>query len=128
MKYRGNDNQKIHPLHRIIIGLIFLIIFIALIITINMDNGYKIRTKPSTKTVYLIAQNWVEKRLKLPSNAVFPNNKYEEHTFRLSNNKYKVDSYLEIVEPSGAKLRIEFTVIVQYRGEKNWRLISLETD
>lgn len=126
MEYKGEKNPKIHPLHRIIIGFIFLIIFIALVTTMNMDDKYRKQTEPSTQTAYLVAKSLVEERLKLPSSAVFPNNKYEEHTHKISNNKFKIESYVEIVKPSGAMVRIKFSAVVQYRGDKDWKLISLE--
>lgn len=128
MDYKFEKYLKINPFRRIIIGLIFLIIFMALIITMNMNNKYRKQTEPSPKTAYSVAQSWVEKRLKLPSNANFPKNKYKEHTLKLSNDKFKIKSYVEIVNPSGAMLRIKFTAIVQYRGDKDWKLVSLEIE
>lgn len=128
LDYKFSKYLKIHPLRRLIIGLIFLIIFIALVITMNINNGYRKQNEPSTQTAYSIAQSWVEERLQLPSTANFPKNKYEAHTTKLSNNKFKIDSYVETINQSGAMVRIRFTAVVQYRGEKDWELASLKIE
>lgn len=91
-----------------------------------MENRYRKQTEPSNQTAYSIAQSWVEERLKLPNTANFPKNKYEEHTYKVSNNKFKIDSYVETVNPTGAMVRIEFTAVVQYKGDKDWKMVSLE--
>lgn len=126
MDYKFSKYLKIHPFRRLIIGLVFLIIFITLVITMNTNNKYSKQTEPSTQTAYSIAQSWVEERLKLPNTTNFPKNRYEEHTLKLSNNKFKIDSYVETINSSGAMIRIKFTAVVQYKGEKDWKLVSLE--
>lgn len=110
--------------------LIFLLIFIigGVIFTNVIDFDNNENKGPTKLTAYSMAQGWVEDRLKAPSTADFPGGQYEEHTTKISENKFRINSYVDAENSYGAMIRTEFTAEVEYLGDDEWRLISLETE
>ena len=82
---------------------------------------------PDKLTAYVMAEGWVEDRLKAPSTAKFPNN-YDEHTTKISENKFRINSYLDAENSFGAMIRTRFTAVVEYVGDDKWRLISIDIE
>lgn len=68
---------------------------------------------------YLTAQNVINKRLKSPSSAQYPD--YQaDFVQRTGNNTYRVSSYVDSQNGFGAMLRSQWTMQIQKDGDDGW--------
>lgn len=77
-------------------------------------------------TASVMAESFVEKRLKAPSTADFASYSSSQVT-ELGGNKYKVVSYVDSENGFGAMIRTNFEVVVRDNGDETWNLISINT-
>lgn len=84
--------------------------------------------EPTKQTAYSMACHWVGEELKAPDSADFPFTQDEEHTVQVSENIFKIESYVDAQNSFGAQMRTNFVAKVKYEGNDQWRLISLNFD
>ena len=78
-------------------------------------------------TAWVMAQEFVEGRLKTPSKAKFPmyDSKKIHH---IGDGRYKIASYVDSQNSFGAKLRSSFSCVVRYEGNDAWVLEWLDME
>lgn len=78
---------------------------------------------------YIMTESWVKENLVSPGSAEFPDSfTKRQHTRRMTDQRYRIESYVDSQNQFGAMLRTYFTAEVQQVGESNWQLNSLEFD
>lgn len=76
---------------------------------------------------WVMCQQYVENRLRSPSTASFPWG-YSNYMSYQGDDRYRAVSYVDAENAFGAEIRTYFDCTVEYRGESNWSLITLEMD
>ena len=115
-------------------GCLFWIFIIFLVFTWISNWEFSENTTPwnerdNSIMAYIMTEDWVKERLVSPATAEFPSASVKrEHTTRLNNQRYRIESYVDSQNRMGATLRTFFTAEVQQTGETTWRLISIEMD
>ena len=80
---------------------------------------------PDKIGAYVMAQSFVQPRLKAPTTAKFPWWTPTESKVIQTNNRYKVVSYVVSQNTFGAMVRTYYTVIIEHLGGDEWRLIDI---
>jgi hypothetical protein len=113
-------------------GKVFLWVFLAAgvagILGTCGNGGTGIRTtvdEGEAVGAWVVCQQFVEDRLKAPSTAEFPG-VYSDHTTSLGGGRFRVDASVDAENSFGAMLRTDFSCVVNYQGNDNWRLESLD--
>ena len=77
---------------------------------------------------YIMMEDFVKRRLKSPSTAEFPGvfDGRQDHVSRLSNQTYRIVSYVDAQNSFGAMLRTNFIGEIQQTGPDIWQLKSLD--
>lgn len=109
-----------------ITSLIILMVFVVLAIGSTSGNSDKV-SGPNKINAKVMAESFLEERLKAPSTAVYPWVSVDDVVTELADNKYRYRSYVDAENSFGAKVRTYFEIVVQYVGDDKWRLISLYT-
>jgi len=82
-------------------------------------------TTPHYVTICSMAHVYVKENLKSPSTAEFPSCN-EKAIQRLGNNKFRYSGYVDAQNGFGAMIRNKFMVEMQYKGDDNWSLLSID--
>jgi hypothetical protein len=77
-----------------------------------------------TVMAYIISQNFVKANLKSPATAEFP--LQPEFTQQLSNNKYRIGSYVDSQNSFGALIRTRFFCDLSIDGSGEWHIDDLQ--
>ena len=78
---------------------------------------------------WIMAQDFIEKRLSSPSTAEFPRYyQLPDNAIRKTGDNYIIDAYVDSQNGFGATIRTNFIVNVRYSGDETWKLINLEFD
>lgn len=115
-------------------SFICLALFLALIGWYNLsyssaENEAARREKPCTDTImaYTMSQNFVKKRLKAPSTAVFPRMPSEYRSINTGHCTFMVSAYVESQNSFGGMVKTPYTASLRYLPEtEKWHLNSLE--
>jgi hypothetical protein len=84
----------------------------------------KLERLPGRVSVYSMAQQFVEERLRAPSTADFPSGS-EHEVGDLGGGKFRVISYVDAQNAFGAMIRSTWIVEMQYLGNDRWRLTDI---
>ena len=109
-----------------IISIIIVLIFVFLAFG-SSDSDNNDSSGPDKIGAKVMAQQFLEDRLKSPATADYPWAKTDDTVTELSDNKYKYRSYVDSENSFGANVRTNFEIVVQYAGDDKWRLISIDT-
>ena len=104
------------------------ILIIGLILSIGLlliGCGGSGRDEPDEFSARIMANKFVENRLKAPSTADFASHSNSTIT-EISNGRFRVRSYVDAENSFGAKVRTNFTAVVEHQGGSSWELISLD--
>lgn len=82
---------------------------------------------PTTSDTCLMAEQFVEKRLKSPSSADFSWCSSDNVT-KLGDNRFRVSGSLDASNSFNVKLRSRYTVVIKYLGNNEWRLETVNLD
>jgi hypothetical protein len=115
---------KINKKSIISIIIISIFVFLALGSSDSDDNS---SSGPDKLDAKIMAQQFLEERLKAPSTADYPWVETDKVVTELSNDKYRYQSYVDAENSFGAKVRTNFEIVVQYVGDDKWKLISIDT-
>lgn len=77
-------------------------------------------------SAFVMAQVFVERELLAPATAEFPGASFNEHTKYLGNKQYEVNSWVDSQNGFGAVIRTHYRAVVEYWGDHDWGLISLQ--
>lgn len=77
---------------------------------------------------WVMAQTFLEKRLKNPGAASYGWQTTGETTRHLGSDKYQVTAWVEATNSFGATLRKNWTATLQHEGGGSWRLLGLSMD
>lgn len=78
---------------------------------------------------YMMCQEFVEKNLKSPATAKFPNKSdIQVLTIRDKKDAFQIRGYVDAQNGFGALIRTRYTCEVSYTGQDNWHLDYLEFD
>lgn len=76
---------------------------------------------------WVICQQFLEDRLTAPATAEYPSG-YSQYTSSLGGGRFRVDAYVDAENGFGALVRTDFVCTVNYQGNDNGRLESLQFD
>lgn len=110
--------------NRYILAIIVVILFVVIAIQL-IPFKHQPERKDKFKTAYYMAISFMEKQLKAPATAKFAS-KDASNIYKLGDNLYEVNSYVDAQNSFGALIRTSFTIVVKDEGE-TWQLISQET-
>ena len=108
-----------------IISIIIVLIFVFL--AFGSSDGDNNSSGPDKIGAKVMAQQFLEDRLKSPATADYPWAKTDDTVTELSDNKYRYRSYVDSENSFGANVRTNFEIVVQYVGDDKWKLISIDT-
>lgn len=92
--------------------------------TIACGNG---EDSASSTLIYQTAQNHVKRNLHNPDSAKFPLDKINEHIFKTEEeNIFFINSYFRAQNRMGLTVERDFTVTVEYMGNREYRSYDLE--
>lgn len=77
---------------------------------------------------WVMAQQFLEERLKNPSSASYGWQTTGETTKHLGSDKYQVNAWVEATNSFGGTLRKNWAATLQHEGGGNWRLLELSMD
>lgn len=102
-----------------------LIVFIIIAFSFVFAPHDKIADKANDDKImaWVMAQSFVEDRLKSPSTAKFPQHS-DETVVPLGNGQFLVSGYVDAQNSFGATVRSDFTCTLQQNGE-NWKLLDI---
>lgn len=122
----------------VVFGLMFAVTVIINRIEMASDEGVQERSAPSRPSyvsednstmAYIMIQDFVKDRLKSPSTAEFPGaRERRQHTKRLGDGRYGINSWVESQNSFGAQIRTRFAAIIRQTGEDTWQLEQLAFD
>lgn len=95
-----------------------------------LQSSQPVEDKSDGITACLMANKFVEQRLKAPSTAKFQScaDAVTNHEYlSKANDNYRVMSYVDSENSFGAMLRLNYVVVVRYDGNHEWSLVSMET-
>jgi len=112
----------------------WLVLAVLLAVFINWITSCGNTTTTTTKsdipdniTICVTAQQYVEHFLKAPGSAKFPSC-HASTIENLGNKKYRVTSYVDSQNSFGALLRLNYTVLMEYKGNDRFQLIDVNTN
>ncbi|MTI60240.1 MAG: hypothetical protein FH762_09740 [Firmicutes bacterium] len=110
-----------------IFSVLILILFVLLATGSSSEDDAT--NGPDKHGARVMAQLFLEDNLKAPSTADYPfwSEDIDEVVTELGNNKYRFRSYVDSENSFGAKVRTNFNIVVQYIGDDEWHLISMDT-
>ena len=88
------------------------------------------RDRTDSLTAYMMMQTFVERRLKSPKSADFPNPLVGQHKHvrHIGDHTYVIDSWVDAQNSFGADIRTRFVGKVQQVSDVEWRLVELAFD
>lgn len=106
----------------LVIVLFFAIV--ACLAYVCVSTGGDSGPEHSEGMAWVMCEGFVEKRLKAPSTADFP--RYDQDNVEHEGDgRYTISAYVDAENSFGAKMRVPFDCVVQYKGEDRWRLIDI---
>jgi hypothetical protein len=86
------------------------------------------KTEDHSSMAYLMAEEFIKKRLKAPSTAEFQSiwDGRKNTITRGDHQRYSIDSYVDAENSYGASIRRRFRATVKQVGKNNWQLVSLK--
>jgi len=113
------------------------VVILALIVLVGVsqcggNGGSSGRTGTTRDTgdavgAWVICQQFLEDRLTAPATAEYPSG-YSQYTSSLGGGRFRVDAYVDAENGFGALVRTDFVCTVNYQGNDNGRLESLQFD
>jgi len=134
----GSKQKEKFGLKHLFLIIIIVVIFSAIFSSIGDDNSgsSNIANNSSNSQVddskaFIIAQNYVKSALKSPSTADFP--AFDYTTQKISEDEFKVSSYVDAQNSFGAEIRTTWEATLLYVGgdwadQRNWVLEELIMD
>jgi hypothetical protein len=113
--------QQVHPEKNIAIQggvAIGLLLVICALVSCCRDQG-----APTSTEAYIMAQQFVEDRLRSPSTADFP--RQPTSIEEIAQGHFRVSAYVDSQNAFGATLRTEWTCEVKIEDGDNWTLVSI---
>jgi hypothetical protein len=96
---------------------LFILITIITVFVAGCSSGDSEDDK--ARTAYYCSQTVVESNLKSPSTADFP--LFDDATVtKLSNDRYKIESYVDAENSYGAKIRSDYSVTIVFTGSDEY--------
>ena len=85
------------------------------------------RDRTDSHTAYIMMQTFVERQLKSPSSAEFPNPLVglHKHARHIGDHTYLIDSWVDARNSFGVALRTRFVGKVRQVSDDEWRLVEL---
>lgn len=104
---------------------IIVSVFIYFVTTNNSSNTISWEQEDNMIEAYVMAQQFVEQRLKSPSTAKYPL-VASECTTRMEGQKYKINAYVDSQNSFGASIRANFIAVVEQYEKGKWKLVDLQ--
>ena len=73
---------------------------------------------------WIMAKQFVEDRLKSPGTAEYGWQSQDECVTDLGGQQYRIEGWVDAQNSFGAKMRSDFTLTIQYQGNRNWHLVE----
>jgi len=117
----------------IVVKLLFVLVCIIVIIY-SVVSIFNTSTKTTSKSspedykreAYVMSQEFIQKQLKSPSTAKFPS--YYEINVIQTDNRYKVEAYVDSGNSFGAIVRTNYRMILERNDNESWTKISCDIE
>jgi hypothetical protein len=118
---------QIHKKSKLLGTLSLIAMVLSLIVFVSGCNSDTEKPKHDKMTASIMAEEFMNDRLKSPGSAEFQSYPKQQIT-DLGNGKYKVASYVDSQNSFGALVRTHYVCTLQYRTETDdWNLEDLQT-
>jgi hypothetical protein len=110
---------------RIVISVLVLVLMV--LVLNGCEDTFQPTPKPehSDASAWIMAEKFIEKRLKAPSTAKYSGVTKTKIT-DLGGGKYKVEGYVDAHNSFGAMIRNNYVCVLHYAGNQEWILDSLD--
>ena len=132
----SSKQKEKYGVKHLVIGIFVIFIFSIIISMSGTGGGGSVANTSGSKKVegseaFIIAQSYVKSALKSPSTADFPTFDYSVQ--KISEDEFKITSYVDSQNSFGAEVRTSWTAITLYVGgdwadQRNWVLEELIMD
>jgi len=110
--------------------VLLLVVAVIMTLNINLSGGTGPTDRPDPidsgdrLDAWIVCQDFVLERLTAPATADFPTG-YADFTSVLSDERFRVESYVDAENSFGAFIRTDFVCVVRYTGNGSYRLEGL---
>lgn len=123
--YQG-DKYVVVKLLFVLVCIIVIIYSVATIFNTSTKTTSKSSSKDYKREAYVMSQEFIQKQLKAPSTAKFPS--YYEIEVTQTDNRYKVEAYVDSENIFGATLRTNYCMILERKDNESWTKISCDIE
>jgi hypothetical protein len=121
----AKPQKKSSPVITVILILITIICLGIFLLSRQGNGGTEKSYVPNDTEASIMCQVFVERQLKAPKTADFPATSQDKVTH--TGSAWTIVSYVDAENSFGAMIRTDYDCTVEYIGNEEWKLISLET-